>query len=176
MRTGGVTDIRSGSQLPSFAGSPSDGALYVTWTDSSLRSPSEAVLISSRDAGGVWSPPTRIEGGFTPARTFTPSVATDDRGDVAVSYYRIGDGPDAFHVNEYLRVSEDGGLTFQTPIRVTPRGFDIRFAAQSGGYFLGDYAGLAGTNERFHLVWIDTHLASGVTGRMQPDVFTAHTQ
>jgi hypothetical protein len=74
----------------------------------------------------------------------------------------------------YLNVSLDGGLSFQPAQRVTSQSFDLRFAAQTNEFFLGDYIGLVGTESGFRLLWVGTDLASAINpARKQPDVFTA---
>ena len=111
------------------------------------------------------------------AATFTTSVAVNGLGQVAVSYYSLENDPDrAYLVDRFLRISDDGGNSFGPAIRATRRTLDIRFAAVTQGYFLGDYVGLAGAAEQFHLLWVDTRRGSSAAGGKQPDVWTAPTR
>jgi len=96
---------------------------------------------------------------------------------VAVSYYSLENDPSRAHlVDRYARLSGDGGRSFGPPIRLTRKTFDIRFAAQARGYFLGDYVGLAGSDEHFHSLWVSTRRRSPELGSKQPDVWTSRTR
>jgi hypothetical protein len=176
MRSSGVDNVRSGEILPSFAVDPINGDLYIAWQDHRWTGVDQATLIFSRDGGETWSSPARVSDGPDDAPAFTVAVAAAG-GRAAVSYYSLRNDPQrTFLVDEYVSISEDRGISFQPSLRATRSSFDIRFASQSGGFFLGDYAGLAGAGGRFHLLWIDTHITSAATGRPEPDVFTASTQ
>jgi hypothetical protein len=176
LRAEGVANLRVGAILPSFAVDPATGDLYVAWQDGRWTGVDHATIMISRDKGETWSEPARVSDGPDNAAAFTVSVAANSERGVAVSYYSLQNDPQRrFIVDHYVRISEDGGRTFQPSIRVTANSFDIRFAAQAGGFFLGDYAGLTGAGNRFHLLWIDTSVVSPVTGGPQPDVFTART-
>ncbi len=173
----GVANLRVGGFLPSFAVDPVTGDLYVAWQDSRWTGVDHATIMVSRDKGVTWTEPLRVSDGPNNAPAFTISVAANSDHGVAVSYYSLQNDPQRrFIVNKYIRISEDGGRTFQPSIRVTNSSFDVRFAAQAGGFFLGDYVGLAGAGNRFHLLWVDTSVVSPVTGTPQPDVFTARTE
>jgi hypothetical protein len=102
--------------------------------------------------------------------------AANPQGEVAVSYFSLQNDPQKqFLVDHYVRVSRDGGRTFEAPVRVTPNSFDVRFAALAGNaFFLGDYNGLAGSASGFHMVWVATSLPSRLR-EFQPDVFFART-
>ncbi|NJL29541.1 MAG: hypothetical protein HC897_17465, partial [Thermoanaerobaculia bacterium] len=84
--------------------------------------------------------------------------------------------PARFLVDRYLRLSRDDGASFERSMRVTPASFDIRFAAQANGYFLGDYMGLAATDRAFHVLWVDTSRFDPELGRPEPEVLTARTR
>jgi hypothetical protein len=176
IQAAGIANLRAGAILPSFAVDPTTGDLYVAWQDARWTGVDQATIVISRDKGATWSAPARVTDGPDNAPVFTVSVAANAQRGVAVSYYSLQNDPQRrFLVDQYVRVSEDGGRTFQPSIRVTRSSFDVRFAAQAGGLFLGDYIGLTGAGGRFHLLWIDTHLVSPATGGLQPDVFTART-
>lgn len=177
LRPAGVANMRVGAFLPSFAIDPATGDLYVAWQDGRFTGVDHATIMISRDKGETWTEPLRVSDGPDNAPAFTVSVAANSERGVAVSYYSLQNDPQRrFIVDQYIRISEDGGRTFQPSIRVTDSSFDARFAAQAGALFLGDYAGLTGAGGRFHLLWIDTRVVSPVTGTPQPDVFTARTE
>lgn len=171
----GVPDIRGGSGLPSLDLDPTSGRLYVAWEDARFHGVDQAVLMISDDGGETWGPVRRVSASPPDAPNFTVSVAVNARRDVAVSYMSLENDPARrFLVDHFVRISTDGGDTFGPPIRANRRTFDIRHAAQAGGYFLGDYMGLAGSDTAFHALWVDTtHRARGL---LQPDVFTARAR
>jgi hypothetical protein len=176
IRSSGVDNIRAGEILPSFALDPANGDLYVAWEDHRWTGVDQATVMYSRDGGETWTAPARVSDGPDDAPAFTVAVAAAN-GRVALSYYSLQNDPQlSFLVDEYVTVSQDRGATFQPSLRATRSSFDIRFASQSGGFFLGDYAGLASAGSGFQLLWIDTHVTSAVTGKPEPDVFTASTQ
>lgn len=173
----GEPGIRDGGGLPSFAIDPTTGNLFVAWQDRRFGLADQAVLIRSTDAGQTWSDPVRVNDGPADAAAFTVSVAASGNR-VAISYYSLQNDPQRrFLVDRYVRVSTDGGISFAPSIRATPRSFDIRSAAQAGPRvsFLGDYAGLAETDGRFHLLWINSGIPSAVTGKPQPEALTSST-
>lgn len=177
VRAAGVSGFRSGNGLPSFDVDPATGALHVAWSDARFTGVDQIALISSTDGGVTWSAPRRVSDGPGDAPAFTVSVAARPGGHVAVSSYSLRNDPErAFLVDLFVQVSADGGATFGAARRATPESFDIRWAAQARGYFLGDYIGLAGSSERFHLLWIGTPEPSAIDPeRRQPDAFAAST-
>ncbi|MFY9611780.1 MAG: sialidase family protein [Blastocatellia bacterium] len=173
-----VAGIRAGESLASFAVNPINGDLFLAWMDSRWAATSQAALIYSRDRGDTWSAPQRVSDGPDDAHAFTVSVAVNQRGDVGVSYYSLRNDPARASLADcYLNISRDGGLSFEPAQRVTGQSFDLRFAAQTGEFFLGDYIGLVGTESGFRLLWVGTDLFSAINpARKQPDVFTANAE
>jgi hypothetical protein len=174
----GQPGIRDGAGLPSFAVDSITGDLYVAWQDSRFGGTDQAALIKSTDHGQTWSSPMRVSDGPSDAAAFTVSVAAAGNR-VAVSYYSLQNDPQRrFLVDEYVRISTDGGLTFAPSARATAASFDVRQAAQAGPHvsFLGDYAGLAPADNTFHLLWINAGIPSTVTGKPQPEALTSSTQ
>ncbi len=174
----GVATIRGGSILPSFAIDPTNGDLYVAWSDGRWTGTDKSTLIFSRDGGATWSAPRNASGAPANAPTFTTTVAVNGRSEVAVGYYSLENDPSLANlVDRYVVISDDGGETFGEAIRATRRTFDIRLAALAGAsFFLGDYVGLTGSDRRFHLLWVGTKRKSATLERRQPDVFTAMTR
>lgn len=171
LRATGIANIRAGAILPSFTIDPVSGDLFVVWQDSRWTGLDQTTMTISRDGGFSWSEPVQVSAAPDDVPTFTGSVAANALGEVAVSYFSLENDPArAFLVDRYVRVSDDGGLTFGSPIRVTRKTFDIRLAAQAGGFFLGDYAGLDGGAGPFHSLWVSTRR------HRQPDVFSSRTR
>lgn len=169
--------LRTGAGLPMAAIDPSTSAIYVVWLDPYSYGGGQIVMSRSFDRGQTWSAPVRISDGPATVDNFTPAVAVNGRGQVAVSYYSRRNNPPGTGrhlVDEYLAISDDGGETFGAGTRITPTSFDIRYAAVSRGYFLGDYQGLAGGKELFHLLWVSTlRTARSDSSRKQPDAYAS---
>ena len=66
--------------------------------------------------------------------------------------------------DEYVTVSTDGGLTFSPNQRIS----EVTADSSIGGFatpFIGDYSGLAATNDFVYPAWVDTR-------RNQEDIYT----
>jgi hypothetical protein len=164
--------VRSGISLPDVAADPASGNLYAVWEDG--RFSFNAAIGSSQfgsiafsmstDGGLTWSSPIAIN--QTPAnlsapddrQAFTPSVAVGADGTVAVTYYDFryqgsiaGAATDAWAV--FGNPQGSGGLTnpanWGNELRLTGASFNILNAPRSGGWFLGDYQGLAAAGSNF---------------------------
>jgi hypothetical protein len=116
-----------------------------------------------------------VSDGPTNAPSFTPAVAVDGNGRVAVAYDSLRNDPHRrFGVDLYIAFSTNGGQSFGASRRVSQRTFSSTFAAVSRGWFLGDYQGLVGGRRLFHALFVATFDHSGLdSARLQPDVFTA---
>src|SRR5439155_14488168 len=94
--------------------------------------------------GTSWSTPTLVS---APAKlaAFTPAVAVGAGGRVAVAYYDFSNPPaeqDVLPVNYELATTDGPGTNFVERKHLAGP-FNIEAAAFAGGYFLGDYEGLA---------------------------------
>ena len=95
-------------------------------------------------------------------------------GAVGVAYYSLRNDPGRHtFADEYLAVSRDRGQHFGST-RMSPLAWDLGMAAVAdGGFFLGDYQGLAANRKTFFPVWIATFLPSRRDPHQtQPDAFT----
>jgi hypothetical protein len=166
-------DVRGGDFLPEVAADPASGNLYAVWQDSRF-SPFNAVtatgeygsiaFLMSAHGGLTWSSPIQVN--QTPANSlapadsqaFGPSVAVGADGTVAVTYYDFryqgsipGAATDAWAV--FGNPQGQGGLTnpanWGNELRLTEASFNILNAPISGGWFLGDYQGLAAAGSNF---------------------------
>jgi hypothetical protein len=134
------------------------GQLYVTWQDGRFNpNGQDDVVISTAPAmtatTGSWTAPQPVD---TPQDRagFTEAVKANTRGQVGVEYYSMrppDDGTQVWPIERYLRITGgpaaiSGGTAtfgFGSPIR-TSRAFNMLMAPQaSGGFFTGDYEGLA---------------------------------
>jgi Neuraminidase (sialidase) len=171
-----VPGLRTGDTVPSFAVS-SDGTLYATWQDVRLsKGKRDDVLVaSSRDEGQTWSTPVKANDTPPGAQdAFTPAIAVDSRGRVGILYYDLRDDTStndaSFLTAEWLTTSTDGGRTWSASRRVTPQ-FDHAAAAQSDGFFLGDYQALDSAGTSFQ-PFFAANLALQASGTLGSDTFT----
>lgn len=174
----GVPGYRSGAILPSFDVDPTTGDLFVVWPDARFSGVDQAALIVSRDGGATWSDPVRVNDGPPMAPVHTVGVAANGAGEVVVGYYTLRNDPTrTTMLDYYVNRSTDGGRTFERGVRVTRKTFDATFAARSGQdgefLFLGDYVGLAGTDDGFAAVFTAPLKRSRLGPGRQPDIFGA---
>lgn len=154
--------LRGGAGLASAAVDPATGELYATFQGSAFTGGryNDIELVHSTDGGRRWSAPVRINQAPS-APAFTPSIAVDRRGTVAVTYYdlrylRPGDTttlPTAMWYATFPR----GGEHYPAESRIS-RVFDWLKAPYAGwGHFLGDYEGLAADGGGFRPILIETN-------------------
>lgn len=151
--------VRTGESVPQVAIDPQTDALNVVWEDRGVApGGNDHVVISRSLDGGVhWSAPKRVDGPNARA-AFTPTIAINRTGVIAVAYYRS----QAIHCGgnlptEYwIGFSNDHGMTFGNRRRIATS-FNLLIAPQSAGFFLGDYQGLVSAGERFHPVFVTTN-------------------
>ena len=175
-----VPGLRTGSLLHMPALDPVSGAIYVVWQDGRFANTVQVAISRSLDNGKTWSAPQRVSDGPDDRHNFTPAVAVNEAGQVAVSYYSLPQG--SFRSDLRLSVSDDNGRTFNPSQRITAKSFDVRFAAgvalqpSGSAFFLGDYQGIAGGVTAFHPLWIATFKKSELNSGKQADAFTASVQ
>jgi hypothetical protein len=79
-------------------------------------------------------------------------VAVDGQGAVGVTYYDFTADSvrsRALATDYWFTQSNDRGKSWSSRQQVTTRPFDLRSAPYNGGFFLGEYQGLAGTRAKF---------------------------
>ncbi len=166
--------IRTGDIIPEATIDPNTGALYVVYqtTDFSGGAFDEVALITSKDGGATWSAPVRVN---TPTgrAAFTPSVAVNSGGVVAVTYYdfrnlRAGNTT-TLPTDYWITTSTDGGATFGNEAHISGP-FDMLAAPYASGFFVGDYEGIATNGLTFVPFFVQAN--SGNTSN-RTDVFTA---
>jgi hypothetical protein len=169
-----VSGMRTGAVIPAAAVDPRTGALYVVWADDRFTPGVNQIVLSvSTDGGENWSAPRRVSDGPADAPSFTPAVAVNGGGRIAVSYSSLRNDPQRrFLADAYLAISVNQGQTFRPAVRLSSNVSDVRFAAFARGFFLGDYQGLAAGRDLFHSLWMGTLAASRRNPpSRQPDVF-----
>jgi hypothetical protein len=170
----GVTDpdtgapVRDGNQLLSVAvdnsGGPNNGNLYAVWADGRFSNftHEDIALSVSKDDGKTWSDPIKVNQTPTtvPAgdqQAFTPTVAVNSDGAVAVTYYDFRNNTDltpgsGLPTDYFIVVNPDpvSNPSNWTEAKLTDTSFNMENAAPtSRGLFLGDYQGLAAAGQNF---------------------------
>ena len=157
--------VRTGDIIPDIAVDPNSGQLYAVWQDERFsdglfrfRRHDSIALSTSTDGGLTWSSavkvndtPTNIPTGNQQA--FTPAVDVAEDGTVSVTYYDFRNNTPKANTlpTDYWMVhchaSERGdcsqGSQYGAEVRLTNAPFNMERAPVAGGYFLGDYEGLA---------------------------------
>ncbi len=154
--------IRVGFALPSVAVDTNDGRVAVVWSDARFsRAGRASVNISlSTNGGRTWTTPAKVPAGAADRIAFTPSVAIDRDGSLAVSYYVLQPASNGgLPTDRFAAFSLDGAKWQEA--RLTPKSFDLRLAPNSFGLFLGDYTGLATADGLFVAVFPVTNATRG---------------
>lgn len=158
------------ASLPAFASDPAQNKLYIAWADKRGLD-SDILFSSSSDGGHTWSRPLRVNDDRVGDRAnqFQPQIAVAPNGVVTVSYFDTRLDSYRHLIDVYLAQSVDGGATFLPNVRVTTKSWNPDVGAPrdgAGQQFIGDYQGLAVTNEYAYPFWNDTR--TGIQ-----DIFTA---
>lgn len=148
--------VRSGDIIPEGTVDPASGNLYLVWQDARFTGYDQIAMSMSSDGGFTWSAPIRINQSPAGVQAFTPSISVNAAGTVGVTYYdfrnnaahggTVNGGTDQFLVTCDGDCSNPANWQEK---RVTPVTFDIHQAPWAGGWFLGDYEGLASDGTDF---------------------------
>lgn len=162
--------IRTGDIIPEPAIDPNTGKLYVVWQDGRFSGGAydTVALSSSTDSGITWTPPTQVS---TPTgrAAFTPNISVASDGTVGITYYDFREllaGNTTTLPTDYWFKSSKDGLSADTQVHPV---FDMMTAPNAGGFFVGDYQGLATTGSSFRPFYVAAN-SSNTANRT--DVFT----
>lgn len=176
--------LRTEEIIPATAVNPVTGALYVVWQDSrfSRHAIDEIAFAQSLDAGKHWSKPIKIN--LTPTnivtianrQAFTPSIRVAANGTICVTYYdiRFNDAGADLKTDVWaIFCSTDPTRpgNWGNELRLTDASFDFLQAPNDGGFFVGDYEGLAATGNDFLALWCQSqpgNPASAFVRRLTP--------
>ena len=159
--------IRDGSILPAIAVAPS-GQLLIAWQDARFSGGTvDGIALSrSTDGGLTWSTPAQINSARS-VPAFTPTIRVRADGTIGITYYDLrSNTEDPATLPTELILARSIDAANWTEVRLTPT-FDLAIAPQAGGYFIGDYHGLAASGNVFIPVFVRTN---GGTGN-RTDVF-----
>jgi hypothetical protein len=154
---GSPPDQRVNCGLPTFAIDPVTSFMYVAWCDIRLRSDglNDIIVWKSTNGGTSWTGPVKVnpDPSGSGISHLNAGIAAYDHV-VHVFYYtrqKIGANYSNYVAQAYSH-SEDDGVTYGGEISVGPRA-DLRWAAEAGGLFLGDYIAIAASGRAAHPVW-----------------------
>jgi hypothetical protein len=159
----GVSDVktnapvRTAAVIPSAAADPVSGVLYAVWEDAQFSNGAREgiAFASSADGGLSWSAPVQINQAPN-VQAFNPAIAVRADGAVAVTYFDFRTDttdPSTLLTSFWRIVSVDGGQTWsEVPLAAA---FNLLGApvAGGGGYFIGDYTGLAVSGNAFYALF-----------------------
>jgi hypothetical protein len=170
--------LRTEETLPSVAVDPVTGELYVVWEDARFTggAVNQAVISTSTDGGATWSVPAPVS---TPSGTpaFTPTVAVNANGSVAVTYYDLRNLPSGdtstLPTDVWLKTSPRGGGAFGPDTHVAGS-FNMLVAPSAGGFFVGDYEGLGVNGNSFLPFFVQTNCTDNSCTGNRTDVYAGN--
>ncbi len=138
------------------------GSLYITWNDY-RHGDADILLIYSRDGGNTWSEPIRVNNDTIGNKKdqFFSAVAVSTQGYVHLIYYDRRDDENNTLLHVYYALSKDGGENFTFQANMTSISFDGNNAPHP---FIGDYIGIAATNNTAYGIWCDTREGTPESG------------
>ena len=146
----GLRTLERPVSFPQIAIDPRSRRLFVTWSD--YRNGDVDVFCStSSDGGRTWNAPVRVnnDGVHNGADQFFQWLAVDPTDGAAnvIFYDRRGDPQNRRQIVVLAR-STDGGVSFQNYGWTTD-------PFEAGGFFFGDYSGIAAWGGRVYGVWTE---------------------
>jgi hypothetical protein len=153
--------VRTGDIIPDIAAGTTAGRVYAVWQDGSFSGPPRSkehagiAFSQSLDGGQTWS--KKIQINQVPAtQAFTPSIAVAADGTVGVTYYDFrnntaapGLSTDYWFVHCHPATQDCTSPSSWTSETHVAGPFDMETAPDAGGYFVGDYEGLARAGSSF---------------------------
>ena len=126
----------------------------------------DVVFSRSTDGGATWSSPLQVNDDPPGADQWWPWVSVNENGEVGMIWYDRRIDPLADDLTDvYFARSVDGGMTFESNVRVTETATSWPGTGSDGVTpNFGDYINLATGSPNFHATWTDGRLGD-------PDVF-----
>jgi len=162
--------LRTGDGIQEVAIDPANGNLYVVWQASSNYAKNihqtsgfwddQIMITVSKNGGATWTTPGVVHQLTSGLPTYTPTVAVDSDGTVAVSYYDnrslSSTNTTTLPTDYWVSYSTDAGASFSDEQHIAGP-FDEMSAPVARGFFLGDYEGLQSTGSGFEAVFVKTN-------------------
>jgi len=147
---------------------PDDGTLYYVYPDTTDIQPNgfnvDVYFSRSTDQGATWSTPVVVNtDAATPGDQFFPFADVDGNGRVHLVFHDTRgvvqqDSASTGLIDTYYAYSDDQGATWaEIDLTATPMDSALAF---SGGFFIGDYLGIASAGRRTFPVYMDTDLGN----------------
>ncbi|MBI5647768.1 MAG: exo-alpha-sialidase [Ignavibacteriae bacterium] len=144
------------------------GFLYAVWAGNGITAKGadglDIYLSRSTDNGASWSAPRVVNDDprGVAVDQFHPSLAVNDAGILAVTWYDRREDPLNKAGRYYYAASTDGGLTFapNRPAADLPMDF-TRAGSANGGFAVGEYNQVLMTNDFVIPVWADGRAGDG---------------
>lgn len=172
--------VRTGDIVPNFTAGP-NGNLYAVWQDGSFSPDGHAKIAfsMSSDGGQHWSAPIKIDQSPGDVPAFTPQVHAGGNGTIGVTYYDLQNATAAQPglTDEYLVTCSSNCASASSwaaggERRLSTTGsFDMTTAPDAGGYFTGDYEGLASSGSTFDPFWV---MAKPIAAKGATDPFASN--
>ncbi len=145
------------------------GTVYAAWSDCAPRPGCRAndLLLSRSSDGLSWTQPRRIAAGSGGDRFF-PALAADETtpGHIAVTY----DVRTGTRLGVRIAISQDGGSTWDRPVRVDAEAMDYSWLADAQGAMVGDYGAAAFAGDRAVAIF---SMAAAPAGKFYQGTFAA---
>jgi len=110
----------------------------------------------STDGGATWSARVKLNNQSGLNDQFNQFLAVDEtNGTLGAIYYDTVSDPNRKKVDVYYQMSSDGGVTWQTPVKVTTAMTDETVSGADSGNQFGDYNSLSGYGNSFFPSWTD---------------------
>jgi hypothetical protein len=168
--------IRTEQEVPSVAIDPVTGELYVVWEDARFTGSTinQVVISTSTNGGKTWTAPAVVSGTPTNRPAFTPTVAVNSTGTVAVTYYdmrKLADGQTSTLPTDFwIRKSPRGAAAFGPDTHVAGS-FNMLAAPNAGGFFVGDYEAIGVNGATFLPFFVQTNCATTTCTANPTDVY-----
>lgn len=140
---------------------PQSASLYVIWADGASDD-ADVLVARSTDNGATWNDPIMVNN-VTKGVQFMPWVATGPDGTLAVLWLDSAAYENETRLDAVLRVSLDGGVTWQPQLRVNATPIETETCHhQNGSNFIGDYLAVTLSQDAIYAFWPD-----GAPGRCE---------
>ncbi|MBI2433767.1 MAG: proprotein convertase P-domain-containing protein, partial [Candidatus Hydrogenedentes bacterium] len=143
------------------SGGPFDGSVYVSWTDTTAAdvdnnasaNHTQVKVAFSRNGGTTWFAPVipHETADVNTVDRFNQWITVDEGGVVHVVYYDTRHSLNRTGVDLYYTFSQDGGVTWNTPARISSQ----TSANLTDGQEWGDYNGVSVLGARVLPAWTD---------------------
>jgi hypothetical protein len=162
--------IRAEDYLPDIAIDPTNGAIYVVWSDGLGTPIDRVVMAKSTDGGRHWTGPTVVSAGGPNVQAYNHAIEVTENGTLVLAYYDdrnnvLGDGIATTDI--WLRHSHNGGASWEPedhlhgPFNHYNAPISYFAPKVARGLFLGDYIGLETTSGNNVIAFFTSTISDG---------------